>query len=160
MLYSSRTSAMFTVTSFSIPWMLKRLPPYSGMSESTSTTSAPSESRRRARLLPMKPRPPVMSTRSPSYKLGMCSPIRVGTQTAMVLDHRLRHFVDREVEPSQVLSEEPEDEELGSSEQHCDDREEGPARRQCASREDLAEDVDGSDAGADDQTKAEQGADV
>ena len=42
---------------------LCRLPPYWGIRLSASVTSAPSVSSRRARFEPMKPRPPVMSTR-------------------------------------------------------------------------------------------------
>src|SRR3990172_5348241 len=60
MLYSSRTSAMLTLMRLSYPATLNSLPPYSGMRESMTVTLAPRSARRRARLLPMKPRPPVM----------------------------------------------------------------------------------------------------
>src|ERR1039458_5995849 len=41
-------------------WMLNRLPPYSGIRLSTSKTLAFSPTSRRARLEPIKPRPPVI----------------------------------------------------------------------------------------------------
>ena len=65
MLFSSRTSAMLTRTLSSMPSMLNRLPPYWGISESTSRIRRPSSTRRRARLLPMNPSPPVIMTRLP-----------------------------------------------------------------------------------------------
>ncbi len=42
--------------------MLNRLPPYSGIRLSSTVTSAPSSTRRCARLDPMKPTPPVINT--------------------------------------------------------------------------------------------------
>src|SRR5215204_2703590 len=46
---------------------LKRLPPWSGSSASSTETSAPTSTRRRTRLLPIKPRPPVTSAVRPLY---------------------------------------------------------------------------------------------
>src|SRR5436309_536719 len=53
---------MFTRTRSSIPSMLNRLPPYSGIRLSTSVTSAWCSASRRARFEPRKPRPPVIKT--------------------------------------------------------------------------------------------------
>ena len=53
---------MLIRTADSMSATLKRLPPYFGMSESTSSTRAPMVTSRRARLEPMKPSPPVMRT--------------------------------------------------------------------------------------------------
>src|SRR5882724_1796495 len=62
----SRTSATCTRTRPATPARLRRLPPYSGMRLSTMLTRAPRRTSARARLDPMKPRPPVMSTRLPA----------------------------------------------------------------------------------------------
>src|SRR6266850_3445773 len=62
MLCSSRTSEMLIRTLFSIPAMLNRLPPYSGIRLSATVTDAPRSTSRRASEEPMKPRPPVMIT--------------------------------------------------------------------------------------------------
>src|SRR5215470_4440303 len=128
MLCSSRTSAMFTVTSFSMPLILKRLPPYSGMRESTRTTSAaPRVSRRRARLLPMNPSPPVTSTRSPRNDSGIIDPLLRRSEAVGVLDHSLRRLVDRQVKPAEILAHDPQDQQLSPREEHGDDGKERPA---------------------------------
>ena len=62
---SSRTSAILTRTLSSMPEMLNRLPPYCGISESTSVSSAQCPASAWARLLPMNPSPPVIRTRLP-----------------------------------------------------------------------------------------------
>src|SRR5712691_4327913 len=126
-LCSSRTSAMFTVTSFSMPWRLKRLPPYSGIKESTRTISAvPRVRRRRARLLPMNPSPPVTRTRSPRNASAVTAPLLRRVEPVGVLDHGLRCLVDGQVEPAEVLAHDPQDQQLGAREEHGDDGEERP----------------------------------
>src|SRR5712691_3092243 len=128
MLCSSRTSAMFTVTSFSMPLMLKRLPPYSGIKESTRTTSAaPRVSRRRARLLPMNPSPPVTRTRSPRNDSGITGPLLLRAEPVGILDHGLRRLVDRKVKPAEILAHDPQDQQLSPCEKHGDDGEKRPA---------------------------------
>ena len=62
--------------------MFARLPPYSGISESTSATSAPSSTRRRARFEPMKPSPPVISTRLPGVAHRRHRPLPVSRDEA------------------------------------------------------------------------------
>ncbi len=47
--------------------MLAMSAPYAGSIESTSNTLAPSSTKRMAKLLPMKPIPPVINTRRPAY---------------------------------------------------------------------------------------------
>src|SRR5437016_4901331 len=58
---------------------LKALPPYSGIRLSTTVTSAPRPTRRRARLEPMKPRPPVMSARRPANQAKRGSSVTAQT---------------------------------------------------------------------------------
>src|SRR5437764_4598795 len=53
--------------------MLKRFAPYSGIIASTRVTRAPHPTRRMARLDPMKPSPPVISTRAPRKTAGSSS---------------------------------------------------------------------------------------
>src|SRR6266850_2187986 len=60
---------MLTLTRSPTPTMLNKLPPYSGMRLSTSVTCAPNSTRRRARLEPIKPSPPVMRMFRPSKVL-------------------------------------------------------------------------------------------
>src|SRR5215831_8321842 len=47
--------------------ILARLPPYSGIMLSTSRTSAPRATSRRAMAEPIRPRPPVITARAPVY---------------------------------------------------------------------------------------------
>src|SRR5271157_2140677 len=56
------TSEKFTLTRSSISLMLKRLPPWRGSMLSTMVTRLPKRTSSMARLLPMKPSPPVMRT--------------------------------------------------------------------------------------------------
>src|SRR3954454_20805581 len=58
-------SPKWRVTRSRTGWMLKRLPPYSGIMASTRVTFAPPSTRRRARVDPIKPSPPVIITRLP-----------------------------------------------------------------------------------------------
>src|SRR5579863_5578378 len=77
---------MLTWTAPSSPSILKRLPPYSGIRLSTSSTRAPSAARRCASVEPMKPSPPVIKMRfsrktppkaaSASFAISAHCPIR------------------------------------------------------------------------------------
>src|SRR5215472_17901954 len=58
---------MLTATRSQMSAMLARLPPYSGIMLSISSTSVPSATRRRAIAEPMRPRPPVITARAPVY---------------------------------------------------------------------------------------------
>src|SRR5690242_18080977 len=71
MLCGSRTSEMLSCTRSRMSAMLRRLPPYSGISESTRNTFAPSATSRRASAEPMKPAPPVMSTLLPEKGMAL-----------------------------------------------------------------------------------------
>src|SRR5215475_1628179 len=62
MLYSSRTSEIFTRTLSSMPKMLNGLPPYSGIRLSATVTRDPRFTRRCASAEPKNPRPPVIRT--------------------------------------------------------------------------------------------------
>src|SRR5580704_11999066 len=59
---------MFTRTRSSMPRMLNRLPPYSGTRLSTSVTFAPKSTSFIARLEPINPNPPVISTLVPANR--------------------------------------------------------------------------------------------
>src|SRR5262249_4690443 len=74
--------------------MFARLPPYSGISESTSSTLLPAATSSCASVAPMKPRPPVISTRlfaKTSARSGAIKAVRSRDDEALHL------VVDREL---------------------------------------------------------------
>src|ERR1700694_4296223 len=96
-------SATWHVTRSVMPARLKRLPPRPGIRASTITTStSPISTSRRARLLPMKPRPPVISTERRWYgvRLGC---IALMPETSRSLERRERGV--REQQPGGVQQE-------------------------------------------------------
>src|SRR5215472_978844 len=58
---------MLTASRSRMSTILARLPPYSGIMLSTSSTSAPRATSRRAMAEPIRPKPPVITARTPVY---------------------------------------------------------------------------------------------